>query len=66
MTRSHRRLTVATARKPHARARHALHARTENRPAHGTRDRAICEPRPRTVDSTASFRNVSKTLRNDA
>eukprot|EP00974_Lingulodinium_polyedra_P009838 944365-Lingulodinium_polyedra.AAC.1 len=39
----------------------------ENWRAHGTRERATCEPlRPRTVDSTASLCNVLQTLHNDA
>eukprot|EP00974_Lingulodinium_polyedra_P132390 11221548-Lingulodinium_polyedra.AAC.1 len=39
----------------------------ENWRAHGMRERAICEPlRRRTVDSTASLRNVCKTLHNGA
>eukprot|EP00974_Lingulodinium_polyedra_P010378 996807-Lingulodinium_polyedra.AAC.1 len=64
MTRSNGRFAAAATRKPHARA---LHARNENRPAHGPRKRATCEPlRPTNEGSTASLHNVSKTMRNDA
>eukprot|EP00974_Lingulodinium_polyedra_P104296 10095383-Lingulodinium_polyedra.AAC.1 len=61
---SNRRFAIAAACKPHARA---LHARTEKRPAHGARKRAIRKPlRLRNAASTASLRNVSQTLHNDA
>eukprot|EP00974_Lingulodinium_polyedra_P108934 10543013-Lingulodinium_polyedra.AAC.1 len=58
--RSCRRFAVATARTSHART---LHAGTENWPAHGTRERAICEPlRRRNVVLTTSSRNVRNSV----
>eukprot|EP00974_Lingulodinium_polyedra_P122711 11183910-Lingulodinium_polyedra.AAC.1 len=64
MARPNRRFAAASACKTHARA---LHARTRNWPAHGTREHAMREPlQPRTVDSTASLRGGSQTPRNDA
>eukprot|EP00974_Lingulodinium_polyedra_P103653 10033203-Lingulodinium_polyedra.AAC.1 len=61
MMRSNRPSAATTARKSHPRAFHA------NACAQGARARAICEPlRRQTVDSSASLRTVSNTVRNDA
>eukprot|EP00974_Lingulodinium_polyedra_P128390 11205901-Lingulodinium_polyedra.AAC.1 len=61
MMRSNRRLAVAAVRAPRVRA---FQAQTEDWSARGVRECAICEPlRQQGVDSTASSRGISKTLR---
>eukprot|EP00974_Lingulodinium_polyedra_P026963 2600148-Lingulodinium_polyedra.AAC.1 len=57
MMRLNRHFAAATACKNTHTHTCALHARAVFRSAHGTRNRAVCEPPPRrNVDSTATLR----------